>query len=91
MLAVEAGPARMTQAMRSLEAVFLTSVVLMTQNYMTRLAERRAQGADTESRTQEIAAQLERLVAIEANLAQLRDRLWASSTDSTGSPTNSAT
>jgi small GTP-binding protein len=55
------------------------------------LAERKTQGVDTESRTQEIAAQMEKLAAIEANLAQLRDRLWASSTDSTGSPTNSAT
>jgi hypothetical protein len=55
------------------------------------LAERRSQGADTEERNREIGAQLEKLGAIEANLAALRDRLWASSTDSTGSPTNSAT
>jgi small GTP-binding protein len=55
------------------------------------LAERREQGADTEERNREIGAQLEKLGAIEANLAALRDRLWASSTDSTGSPTNSAT
>jgi small GTP-binding protein len=55
------------------------------------LTERRSQGADTEERTQEIAAQIEKLGAIEANLAALRDRLWASSTDSTDSPTNSAT
>jgi small GTP-binding protein len=55
------------------------------------LAERRSQGADTEERNREIAAQLEKLGGIEANLAALRDRLWASSTDSTGSPTNSAT
>jgi small GTP-binding protein len=55
------------------------------------LAERRSQGADTEARNREIVAQLEKLGAIEANLAALRDRLWASSTDSTGSPTNSAT
>jgi small GTP-binding protein len=55
------------------------------------LAERRSQGADTEERNREIAAQLDKLGAIEANLAALRDRLWASSTDSIGSPTNSAT
>jgi small GTP-binding protein len=55
------------------------------------LAERRSQGADTEERNREIGAQLEKLGAVEANLAALRDRLWASSTDSTGSPTSSAT
>ncbi len=55
------------------------------------LDERRAQGADTEARNHELELQLERLAAIEVNLAQLRDRLWASSTDSTSSPTNSAT
>ena len=55
------------------------------------LAERRSQGVDAEARAHEIAAQLEKLGAIEANLASLRDRLWASSTDSTGSPINSAT
>jgi small GTP-binding protein len=55
------------------------------------LTERRAQGLDTEARTQELDAQLGRLTTIEAELAALRDRLWASSTDSIGSPTNSAT
>jgi hypothetical protein len=55
------------------------------------LAERRAQGVDTETRSDEIAKQLQKVGAIEADLVKLRDRLWASSTDSTGSPTNSAT
>jgi len=52
------------------------------------LAERRSQGVDTEARNSEIAAQLEKLGAVEANLQSLRERLWASSTDSIGSPTN---
>jgi small GTP-binding protein len=55
------------------------------------LAERRAQGVDVEQRVKEVDGQLERLSAIEARLEQLRDNLWASSTDSTGSPTSSAT
>jgi small GTP-binding protein len=55
------------------------------------LSERRAQGLDTEARNQELEGQLARLKTIEADLAGLRERLWASSTDSTGSPTNSAT
>jgi small GTP-binding protein len=55
------------------------------------LAERRAQGVDTAVRTQEIDAQVARLAAIDATLSSLRDRLWASSTDSTASPTSSAT
>jgi small GTP-binding protein len=55
------------------------------------LAERRAQGVDVEQRVKEVGGQLERLSAIEARLEQLRDKLWASSTDSTGSPTSSAT
>lgn len=54
------------------------------------LAERRAQGVDVEVRVKEVDGQLERLSTIEARLEQLRDQLWASSTDSTGSPTKSA-
>jgi hypothetical protein len=52
------------------------------------LVERRAQGVDVEQRVKEVDGQLERLSAIEARLEQLRDNLWASSTDSTGSPTS---
>jgi small GTP-binding protein len=55
------------------------------------LAERRAQGVDTEARVQEIEAQQVRLTDIERRLAGLRDKLWASSTDSTDSPISSAT
>jgi small GTP-binding protein len=55
------------------------------------LAERRAQGVDVEVRVKEVDGQLARLAAIESRLEELRDQLWASSTDSTGSPTSSAT
>jgi hypothetical protein len=54
------------------------------------LAERRAQGVDVETRGHELDAQLVRLHQIEANLQSLREKLWGSSTDSTGSPINSA-
>ncbi|HEY2746739.1 MAG TPA: dynamin family protein [Polyangia bacterium] len=55
------------------------------------LAERRAQGVDTSVRERELDAQAARLGEIEARLAALRERLWASSTESTGSPSSSAT
>ena len=55
------------------------------------LAERRAQGVDVEVRGEEVDGQLGRLATIEARLTGLRDKLWESSTDSTGSPTSSAT
>jgi hypothetical protein len=55
------------------------------------LAERRAAGEDVEARVQQVEGQLERLLALEQRLSGLRDELWASSTDSTGSPTSSAT
>jgi small GTP-binding protein len=55
------------------------------------LAERRAAGVDVEGRVVEVDGQLERLAAIETRLTALRDELWASSTDSTVSPTSSAT
>ena len=55
------------------------------------LAERRTQGVDVEARQQEVDGQLTRLGAIETRLEQLREKLWASSIDSTGSPTKSAT
>jgi hypothetical protein len=55
------------------------------------LAERRAQGVDVEVRVQEVDEQLGRLVRIEGTLEGLREKLWASSTDSTDSPTSSAT
>jgi small GTP-binding protein len=55
------------------------------------LAERRAQGVDVSVREQELDAQAARLGEIEARLAALRERLWASSTESTGSPSSSAT
>ncbi len=55
------------------------------------LAERRAQGVDVAVRQTELDGQLTRLHEIEARLEALRAELWASSTDSTGSPTNSAT
>jgi hypothetical protein len=55
------------------------------------LAERRAQGVDAEVRREELRGQLERLQHIEGRLVALRDKLWASSTDSTASPTSSAT
>jgi hypothetical protein len=55
------------------------------------LAERRAQGVDADVRAREISEQLERLRTIELELSLLRDKLWASSTDSTGSPQSSAT
>jgi hypothetical protein len=40
------------------------------------LAERRAQGVDADARDREIAAQLERLAAIEQRLEALREKLW---------------
>ncbi len=55
------------------------------------LAERRAQGVDVSTREQELDAQTARLGEIEARLSALRERLWASSTESTGSPSSSAT
>lgn len=55
------------------------------------LAERRAQGVDVTGRQGEVDQQLARLGEIEARLTALREELWASSTDSTGSPTSSAT
>jgi hypothetical protein len=55
------------------------------------LAERRAQGVDVEVRGRELEEQLGRLHDIEARLSALREKLWGSSTDSTGSPTSSAT
>jgi small GTP-binding protein len=55
------------------------------------LAERRAQGVDVAVRQQEVDGQLARLHEIETRLEALRARLWESSTDSTGSPTSSAT
>jgi hypothetical protein len=55
------------------------------------LEERRAQGVDVEARVGQVDEQLEKLGAIERRLEGLRDTLWASSTDSTGSPTSSAT
>jgi small GTP-binding protein len=55
------------------------------------LSERRAQGVDVGARETELDAQAARLGEIEARLAALRERLWASSTESTGSPSNSAT
>jgi small GTP-binding protein len=55
------------------------------------LAERRAHGVDVSARENELDAQAARLGEIEARLAALRERLWASSTESTGSPSSSAT
>ena len=55
------------------------------------LAERRAQGTDVKAREGELDAQAARLGEIEARLAALRERLWESSTESTGSPSSSAT
>ncbi len=55
------------------------------------LAERRAQGVDVEVRVTEVDQQLSRLTGIETRLEALREKLWGSSTDSTGSPTKSAT
>src|SRR6185312_8268904 len=55
------------------------------------LAERRAQGVDVSARERELDGQAARLGQIEARLAALRERLWASSTESTGSPSSSAT
>jgi hypothetical protein len=52
------------------------------------LAERRAQGVDVEQRQAEVDEQLARLAGIEKRLEALRDKLWASSTDSTGSPSS---
>jgi small GTP-binding protein len=52
------------------------------------LSERRAQGADVEARAGEIDEQLQRLQAIERRLTRLRDRLWASSTESIASPSS---
>lgn len=54
------------------------------------LSERRNQGVDVAAREQELDAQLARLDDIERRVTALRDQLWASSTDSTGSPTSSA-
>jgi small GTP-binding protein len=55
------------------------------------LAERRAQGVDASAREAEIDAQAKKLQLIEQRLEGLRERLWASSTESTGSPSSSAT
>lgn len=55
------------------------------------LEERRAQGVDVSAREAELDGQAARLADIEARLAALRERLWASSTESTGSPSSSAT
>ena len=55
------------------------------------LAERRTQGLDIEARDRELEAQLGRLREIEDRLTELRQRLWTSSSDSTGSPASSAT
>jgi small GTP-binding protein len=55
------------------------------------LSERRAQGVDVTVRESELAAQTARLTLIEARLSALRDQLWASSTESTESPSSSAT
>jgi small GTP-binding protein len=52
------------------------------------LAERRAQGVDASVREAELEAQAARLGQIEARLAALRERLWASSTESIGSPSS---
>jgi len=52
------------------------------------LAERRAQGVDVSVRERELDVQAARLVDIEARLAALRERLWASSTESIGSPSS---
>jgi ribosome biogenesis GTPase A len=54
------------------------------------LAERRSVGADVSTRTQELDAQLGRLSEIGRLLEAQRERLWASSTSSTGSQTSSA-
>jgi small GTP-binding protein len=55
------------------------------------LAERRSQGVDVAARAAEADEQLARIGELETRLKALRDKLWASSTDSTSSPTNSAT
>src|SRR5581483_360037 len=55
------------------------------------LAERRAQGVDVAVRQQELDEQLRQLAAIDERLEALRVELWGSSTESTGSPTSSAT
>jgi hypothetical protein len=55
------------------------------------LSERRAQGVDVTVRESELAAQSARLALIDARLSALRDQLWASSTESTESPSSSAT
>jgi small GTP-binding protein len=55
------------------------------------LAERRTQGVDVEARVGEVDGQLGRLTGIEGRLGALRDKLWESSTASTGSPIKSAT
>src|SRR5262249_14236776 len=55
------------------------------------LAERRAHGGDASVREAELEAQAGRVADIEGRLTALRERLWASSTESTGSPSSSAT
>ena len=55
------------------------------------LAERRAHGVDVAERDRDVDDQLSRLSEIERRLFTLRDKLWASSTDSTSSPASSAT
>jgi small GTP-binding protein len=55
------------------------------------LAERKAAGVDAGERASGIDAQAARLADIEARLSGLRERLWVSSTESTGSPSSSAT
>lgn len=52
------------------------------------LAERREQGIDVSQRASELDAQAARLAEIEARLAALRERLWVSSTESTGLPSS---
>jgi small GTP-binding protein len=52
------------------------------------LTERRAQGVDVKVRESELEAQTVRLTKIEARLEALRERLWASSTESIASPSS---
>lgn len=54
------------------------------------LAERRAQGLDIAVRSRELGAQLDTLTQLDSRLEELRQRLWTSLTDSTDSPTSSA-
>jgi small GTP-binding protein len=52
------------------------------------LAERRDKGIDVSVRAGELDAQSARLAEIESRLTALREKLWASSTESTGSPSS---